>query len=89
MRDKSLILRGNDLRAAELWLTQAGSARERNPTQLQTEYILTSRRASNRRLRIFLCIAIAVVVVTIVLAAVASVQRGDRHPADSRSLTKL
>ena len=76
MRDKSLILRGNDLRAAELWLTQAGSARERNPTQLQTEYILTSRRASNRRLRVLLCIAAAVVGVTIVLAAVASVQRG-------------
>jgi WD40 repeat protein len=75
-RDKSLILRGSDLRAAEQWLMQAGSARERNPTQLQTEYILTSRRASNRRLRVFLGVAVAVIAMTILLAAVATYQRG-------------
>lgn len=88
-RDQSLILRGNELRAAEQWLTQAGTTRERNPTQLQTEFILTSRRASNRRLRVFLGIAIAVVVVTLVLAAVALVQRGiarsERQRAEQRT----
>jgi hypothetical protein len=88
-RDKSLILHGNDLRAAEQWLTQAGSARERNPTQLQTEYILTSRRASNHRLRVFLGIAVAVIVITIVLAAVATYQRGiarnERARAEQRT----
>lgn len=88
-RDKSLILRGSDLRAAEQWLMQAGSARERNPTQLQTEYILSSRRASNRRLRVLLGVAVAVIAMTILLAAVATYQRGiarsERARAEQRT----
>src|SRR5262249_40066769 len=75
-RDRSKLLRGSDLRAAEEWLTQAGSARDRNPTELQTAYILASRRASNRQLRTLFGIAIAVVVVTIALATWAMIQRG-------------
>ena len=88
-RDKSLILRGSELRAAEEWLAAAGNARERNPTQLQTEYILISRRASNRRLRTLLGIAIAVIALTIVLAALALIQRGvartERARAEQRT----
>src|SRR5919106_3178131 len=84
-RDKSLLLRGSDLQTAEQWLTQAGSARDRNPTQLQTEYILTSRRSSNRRLRVSLGIALAVIVITIILAAVATYQRGIARKETARA----
>ncbi len=75
-KSNSFILRGEDLRSAEQWLAQAGTEKERQPTALQTEYIIASRRASSRRLRMFLGIAVAVVVITILLAAVATIQRG-------------
>jgi hypothetical protein len=41
-KNNSFVLRGVDLRAAELWLTQAGGDKERQPTTLQTEYIIAS-----------------------------------------------
>jgi hypothetical protein len=90
-RDSSLSLRGNDLRAAEQWIAQAGTAQDRNPTQLQTEYILASRRASTRRLRVLLGLAIAAVVITAVLAIAAIAQRGiavQRTKEVSQSLSR-
>src|SRR5262245_36433403 len=47
-RDTSLLLRGTDLDDAELWLVRAGVAKERNPTSLQTEYIISSRHEQTR-----------------------------------------
>ena len=48
-RNNSFVLRGEDLRAAEQWLAQAGAQKERQPTALQTEYIIASRKAAARR----------------------------------------
>ncbi len=48
-RNDSFVLRGEDLRAAEQWLAEAGAQRERQPTTLQTEYIIASRKAAARR----------------------------------------
>jgi hypothetical protein len=62
-----------------------GSSKERQPTALQTEYILTSRRASNRRLRVFLGIAAAVTVITVILAVVATYQRGIAQKQTARA----
>ena len=78
-------MRGEDLRSAEQWLAQAGTQKERQPTALQTEYIIASRRASNRRLRMFLGIAVAVVVMTIVLAAVATFSAASRGRSAQRA----
>lgn len=50
-KNNSFVLRGDDLRAAEQWLTQAGADKERQPTALQTEYIIASRKAETRRQR--------------------------------------
>jgi len=50
-RDSSFLLRGQDLAQAERWLEDAGMSRDRNPTMLQTQFLLESRRASNRVLR--------------------------------------
>ncbi len=48
-REPGLLLRGNALRDAEVWLQQ-GQQKERNrPTELHVEYITRSRRAQNRR----------------------------------------
>src|SRR5215471_7917979 len=51
-KNNSFVLRGDDLKAAEQWLTQAGTHKERQPTKLQTEYIIASRKAAARRQRI-------------------------------------
>jgi TonB family protein len=53
-RNNSFVLRGEDLRSAERWLAEAGTQKERQPTALQTEYIITSRKAAARRQRITL-----------------------------------
>jgi WD40 repeat protein len=59
-RDNSLLLRGNDLRDAELQLA-ANASKEPYPTDLQREYTLKSRDASDRQRRIIRLIAISVV----------------------------
>jgi hypothetical protein len=51
-KNNSFVLRGIDLQAAEQWLAQAGTNKERQPTALQTEYIIASRKAAARRQRI-------------------------------------
>ena len=42
-KNNSLFLRGEDLRAAERWLAEAGAQKERQPTALHTEYIIASK----------------------------------------------
>jgi WD40 repeat protein len=42
-KNNSFVLRGDDLRSAEQWLAQAGTHKERQPTALQTEYIIASK----------------------------------------------
>src|SRR5436190_2962671 len=74
-RNNSFVLRGEDLRAAELWLAQAGAQKERQPTALQTEYIIASRKAAARRQRITLGAVATAAVVALGLAVVAWTQR--------------
>ncbi len=70
-RNNSFVLHGDDLRSAERWLAEAGAQKERQPTALQTEYILASRKAATRRQRITLGAVTFGLVVAIVLAVVA------------------
>jgi WD40 repeat protein len=74
-RNNSLVLRGEDLRAAERWLAEAGAQKERQPTALQTEYIIASRKASARRQRITLGAVTFGLVVAIVLGVLAEARR--------------
>jgi WD40 repeat protein len=75
-RDRSLLLRGNELKEAESWLTAQGSHREA-PTALQTEYVLASRRGATRRQRIVLGGVLAALAVSLVLGALALLQRNE------------
>jgi WD40 repeat protein len=75
VKSNSFVLRGEDLRAAEQWLAQAGTEKERQPTALQTEYIIASRKASARRQRITVGALALGLLVSIVLALVAFQQR--------------
>lgn len=74
-KSNSFVLRGEDLRAAEQWLAQAGAEKERQPTALQTEYIIASRKASSKRQRITLGAVTFGLVIALVLAVLAFYQR--------------
>ena len=88
-RNNSFVLRGEDLRAAEQWLAQAGAQKERQPTALQTEYIIASRKAAARRQRITLGAVTFGLIVAIVLAVVAFKQRNIAEERGRISRTAL
>jgi WD40 repeat protein len=74
-KSNSFVLRGEDLRFAEQWLAQAGTEKERQPTALQTEYIIASRKAALRRQRIISSAVSLGLIVSIVLTVIALTQR--------------
>ncbi len=67
-RNKSLRLHGDDLRSAEQWLTAAGADKERQPTALQTEYIIASRNAETQQQRKWLAAVSIGLLITAALA---------------------
>ena len=71
--DNSFLLRGKDLQDAEAQLV-ANSSKNPNPTNLQTDYVLKSRQASNRQRRITTGIAIAGLVTLAALAVYGFIQ---------------
>jgi hypothetical protein len=75
-RNSSYVLRGQDLRAAEAWLTEADPQKDPQPTQLHTEYVIASRNAATRAQRIRTAILAVGLVTAVALAVVALVQRG-------------
>jgi WD40 repeat protein len=76
-KNNSFVLRGDDLRSAEQWLAEAVAQKERQPTALQTEYIIASRKAAARRQRITLAAVSFGLVIAIVLAVLAWFQRNE------------
>ncbi len=88
-RDKSLLLRGSDLAAAEAWIVAAG-AKEPGATTLQREYVLASRQAATRRQRTVIGGVSIALAVAVVLAVVALIQRStaihERNVAYARQL---
>jgi WD40 repeat protein len=76
-RDRSLLLRGRELKAAEAWLARQADRTEPRPTQLQTEFLLASRAWETRRSQIVAGAVGAGLVVAIVLGIVALLQRND------------
>jgi WD40 repeat protein len=75
-RDRSQLLRGAELAAAEAWLLDTG-AKEPQPTQLQREYLLASRQAATRRQRTIIGAVSLALLVAIALGVLALVQRND------------
>src|SRR5437773_8966884 len=86
-KNNSFVLRGDDLRSAEQWLAEAGAQKERQPTALQTEYIIASRKAAARRQRIALGAVALGAVVAIILAVVAFIQRGEARKQEAKAKT--
>jgi WD40 repeat protein len=74
-RDKSLLLRGGELRAAEDWQVKSAT-KEPKPTELMAAFIVSSRHGETRRQRYLLGGVSAGLVVALVLAGIAWYQRG-------------
>jgi len=71
-RDRSYLLRGTDLGAAERWLGYAGIGKEPAPTALHTQYILAGRKVENRRQRATTGAVVVGMVLASLLAIVAA-----------------
>jgi hypothetical protein len=74
-RDRSFLLRGSDLEAAEEWQARA-TDKEPELTSLQRQYILASRGESTRRQRLILVAVTLGMVVAVVLGAISFWQWG-------------
>ena len=93
-RDRSFLLRGSELRAAESWLTTPGAAQnDPAPTPLQNEYVLRSRQAASRRLGGVAAAAMLALAAMTVLAVVAVAQErratAERETAVSELLASV
>jgi hypothetical protein len=90
-KNNSFVLRGDDLRSAERWLAEAGVQKERQPTALQTEYIIASRKAAARRQRITLGAVSFALILSIFLTVVAFSQRNlaDKRRAEAERATQV
>ena len=86
-RDRSYLLGGTDLRAAEAALASAGG-KEPQPTDLQREYVAAGRRAAERRQRQLLGGVSVALVVAIGLAIFALVQRNDAIHQKKQALSR-
>jgi WD40 repeat protein len=74
-RDRSFLLRGSELKAAEAWLAASPEAADPAPTPLQREYLLASREAAARRQRLLVGASLVVAAVSIGLLIFALISR--------------
>jgi WD40 repeat protein len=88
-RDRSFLLRGAELAAAERWLSSAAD-KEPQPIALQTEYVVASRIAASRRQRVLVGASLGVAAVAVALLVFALISRSQainaRNTARSRAL---
>lgn len=86
-KNNSFVLRGDDLHEAESWLTEAATDKNRQPTALQTEYIIASRKAVARTQRKMLGAVTFGAVIAVVLAVLALLARNraniEKHNAEA------
>jgi len=75
-RERSFLLRGAELKAAEAWLASRPEDADPAPTQLQHEYLLASRDAAARRQRAMMGGAVAIAAVSVGLLIFALISRG-------------
>ncbi|HVS28919.1 MAG TPA: TIR domain-containing protein, partial [Solirubrobacteraceae bacterium] len=75
-RRTSPLLRGDELRAAEDWLSRAGSRGGPQPTELQRDFVVASRHAATRRQRILLAGVSVALAVAVALSIFALIERG-------------
>ncbi|HEY2436659.1 MAG TPA: TIR domain-containing protein, partial [Solirubrobacteraceae bacterium] len=82
-RDRSFLLRGSELTAAEGWLAGVREGVEPAPMHLQREYVVASRQAATRRARTLVSASLAVAVVSLGLLVFALISRGEAISAQA------
>ena len=82
-RNASYLLQGSDLEAAEQWLIQSGALPDPKPTELQSEYIVASRRSANHRQRILIGTLSVLLLAAISLGGLAEYRK---HLADQQRI---
>ena len=83
-RDRSFLVRGSELAAAEQWLA-AGADKDPGPNAVEQEYLLAARAAASRRQRTLVGVSGAVAGVSIALLVFALISRGQAIAAQSVS----
>ncbi|HRP23458.1 TIR domain-containing protein [Thauera sp.] len=86
-REPSLALRGADLKAAEQWLTE-GPNKSPPPTELQTRYILESRRQAVRRRYLLLSGVSAALIVAAALGTLFLLQREESGRQEAIAMSR-
>jgi WD40 repeat protein len=74
-RRTSPLLRGDELRRAEEWLSRAAAGAKPSPTELQAAFIVESRRAAKRRQRFAVTGSLGIAVLSVGLAVFALISR--------------
>jgi WD40 repeat protein len=74
-RERSLLIRGGELREAESWLAMLGTRTEPLPTHLQTQFLVASRAGQTRRLQITVAGVALAFAVAVALGVLALLQR--------------
>lgn len=89
-RDRSFLLRGSELAAAESWLAVSELGADPAPTALHLEYLLASRQVHERRQRRLVTVSLAVASLAVALLVFALISRGQavkaKTAANSRAL---
>src|SRR5262245_18204322 len=88
-RDRSLLLRGNDLKESEQWLVKVASDRTPRPTALQSQYVIASRKAQTTRERYVLGAVGIALAVTAALAIYAVIQSRIADHQRNTALSRL
>lgn len=90
-RERSLLLRGSELRTGEAWLASTTEQSDPAPTTLQREYLLASRQAAGRRSRVLVAGSLAVTLIAVGLLVFALISRGqavhDQVEASAQALS--
>ena len=74
-RDRSFLLRGSELKAAEAWLAASPEDADPAPTPLQREYLLASRESAARRQRMLVGASMVIAAISIGLLIFALISR--------------
>jgi WD40 repeat protein len=83
--DRSFLLRGSELAAAEQWLA-AGAGKSPGPSAIEQAYLLASRSAASRRQRRLVALSVAVAAVSVGLLVFALISRGEAVSARGQAL---
>ena len=80
-RDRSMLIRGRDLKSAEAWLARQAERTEPRPTRVQTEFLIASRSWQTRRLQAIVAGVAIALAVAVLLGILALLQRNAARKA--------